>query len=1049
MKMKAEWRDRLKHWAYTLTQDFYLPLGDLSFEGFFTFDELSLSDALAHPAKPIAEGTDWGEEWEYGWFKTAITLPHAAQGKMIVLNLNTGGESTVFVDGQAFGTRRAEWVAVPHHYIEDNFVTQSGEAGRQYDIVLETYAGHFYPESPLGGCAVGPVMPGAYQDPLKGKNRTKVGHSTFGIWNEVAYQLWMDVTTLNEVMQNLPDGSLRAAKIAAALQRFTLTVDFEQPLEQRLASYEAGREMLKSALACQNGSTSPTFYAIGNSHLDVVWLWPFQETIRKTARTFAQQLRLLDKYPDYRYLQSQPQTYQMCKEHYPELYSRIKQSIRAGRWIAEGAMWVEPDTNMTSGESLIRQLLYGMKFYKEELGVDCEILWLPDTFGYSAALPQILKSFGIKYLVTQKIFWSYNEGEQFPYHYFTWEGNDGTDISAFLPTSYTYRTNPDELMKLWDNRVQKDELDKFLLPFGYGDGGGGPTRDYIEFARRQADLEGAPKVELATPNKLFKDLEAEGGPQHKYTGELYFSAHRGVYTSQASVKWGNRRSELTLREAELWTALAALDQKTDYPAAEFEALWKKVLLNQFHDILPGSSIARVYKEAKVLHDEVIRRGSELAQSAAVSLTASADDAAAVTIFNSLSFSRVERVALPERFKQGARTAEGETVATETDAAGQVFAQVTLPPVSATVLVPAEQPASQPVPGVSLTRTADTRLVLENEWLRAEIDQNGEIPSFTLKESGREFAASPLNHFLLYKDVPRLFDAWDIDSNYEQQEISLEPAAKVTVLSQSSLQAVIRVTKTIGNSELEQDIILNAGSRRLEFKTTVNWKELHRLLKVSFPLDIYATEALNEIQFGYVRRPTHRSRQFEQDRFEVCNHRYTALCDSSHGAAVLNDCKYGISMLGNCLNLTLLKAAGSPELRADNRVHHFTYALTAWEGAFESSPAVAEGYALNVAPLCVPGGSHSRNFMTVSDPAVVVDTVKLAEDGSGDLIVRLYEAKGGDRQVKLTLPAAHGLVSSCLMNEQPVAEAALLEDSDPGVSLCFRPFEVKTLRVRSN
>ena len=322
--------------------------------------------------------------------------------------------------------------------------------------------------------------------------------------------------------------------------------------------YKKARALLRPAMAARNGDTMPRMYAIGNAHLDLAWLWPMAETHRKTARTFAAQLRHLAEYPEYRFLQSQPAAYAMCREHYPELYERILKAIGSGRWIAEGAMWVEPDTNMTSGESLVRQLIHGKRFFKDELGVDSVVLWLPDTFGYSAALPQILKGCGVKYLVTQKIFWSYNEGDAFPYHYFTWQGADGSEIDTFLPTSYTYRTDPKELCETWKKRVQKRGLDAFLIPFGYGDGGGGPCRDHIEYARRAADIEGVPKLSMESPTRFFERMEAEGGPMHTYVGELYFSAHRGVFTAQADIKKGNRRCETALREAEMWGALAML-----------------------------------------------------------------------------------------------------------------------------------------------------------------------------------------------------------------------------------------------------------------------------------------------------------------------------------------------------------------------------------------------------------------------------------------------------------------------------------------------------------
>ncbi len=606
----AEWQHRLEHWIATLKKDLYLPLGVIDLEAWTTMEHLSVAEALKGDFKPMAPGTPWGHTWEYCWMRGRITLPEAAAGKRVCMDLQTGGESTVFVDGKSFGTRRAEWVHVPHHYIVDNFLTDCGEAGRTYDLLIEAYAGHFFPESELGGCSTGPVLPGDYRDPLEGKLRATLGNVTFGIWNEDAYQLYMDLHTLMLLGEQVPAESLRADRISAALEKATLIAEFEQPPEARVERYRAAREALRPVLKAVNGTTDPVFYAIGNAHLDLAWLWPMAETHRKTSRTFAAQLRLIDEYPDYKYLQSQPAAYEMCREHYPELFERIVEAAKKGQWIPEGAMWVEPDTNMTSGESLVRQVVHGKRYFKDVFGVDSVVLWLPDTFGYSAALPQILNKTGCKYLVTQKIFWSYNEGDRFPYHYFTWQGADGSKIDTFLPTSYTYHTHPKEICETWKKRVQKRGLDAFLFPYGYGDGGGGPTRDHIEYLKRESDLEGMPRAKFEGPVKFFEDMEAQGGPEHTYVGELYFSAHRGVYTSQAAIKKGNRRSEIALREAELWGSLA-LAKGAAYPLERMDAAWKKLLLNQFHDILPGSSIARVYEDARRDHAWIIAEAEAL------------------------------------------------------------------------------------------------------------------------------------------------------------------------------------------------------------------------------------------------------------------------------------------------------------------------------------------------------------------------------------------------------------------------------------------------------
>ena len=1067
--MNAEWRDRVDHWVRTLKEDFYEPLGEISWTASRTMEHLSPEEAGKLPFVSVQPGFVWGNTWEYCWFQGSVILPERAEGKRIVLNLEPDGESTLFVNGKSFGTYRASWVSEKHHYVEDNVLTREGKAGERFDILMETYAGHYYPEAPTGGCATGPVLEGLYQDPLEEGRRRTLGVCTFGIWDEDAYQLYMDVQTLLGLLEVVDLSSLRAAKIAEALERFTLTVDFEQDKEARQASYREASRQLRPVMEAGNGSTQPVFYAVGNAHLDLAWLWPMAETHRKTSRTFAAQLRLLEEYPEYKFLQSQPASYEMCRKYYPELFERIREAIGKGQWIAEGAMWVEPDTNMASGEALIRQLVHGKRYYKDVLGTDSVILWLPDTFGYTAALPQILQGCGVKYLVTQKIFWSYNDGDPFPYHYFTWRGMDGSEVTSFLPTSYTYRTDPKEINDVWKNRVQARDLDAFLLPFGYGDGGGGPARDYVEYAVRQKDIEGGVKVKMAGPLEFFEDMEKLGGPKNTYVGELYFSAHRGTYSAQADIKKNNRRSELMLREMEMWACAASL-RGWDYPIEQADGLWKTLLLHQFHDILPGSSIARVYAEANAAHEKLQAEAAGITADAAAALMEKKEG---VTVFNSLSFDRKALITLPEEYADGAAKADGTAVPVQKTAEG-VKALVSLPSCGAVSLYPeaGELPAAETDAAKAAAkaeraciRKTEDGFVMENGLVSARINGRGEVVSFRLKkENGtadglsREYAAGPMNRLRLFKDVPRKFDAWDIDSNYVCQEIQgaydveLEPV-------EEGLEAVLKATGKISRSSYTQYIRLAVDSRRLEFETIVDWKELHRLLKAAFPVNVYAENGINEIQFGYVERPAHRSRPYDQERFEVCNHHYSAFRDENGGAAVLNNCKYGVSMNGNSLELTLLRASASPEMRADNKVHHFTYAFTAWEGSFMDSDVVRQGYELNVKPYVAAGSGQDFSLLSIDRANIILDTMKPAEDGSGDIILRLYESKKAETsagvQLSPELLGAGGALNrgenrasdchvyACDMLENVTEE---LPVTDGALALSFHPFEIKTVRI---
>ena len=616
---------------------------------------------------------------------------------------------------------------------------------------------------------------------------------------------------------------------------------------------------------------------------------------------------------------------------------------------------------------------------------------------------------------------------------------DGSEIDSFLPTSYTYRTHPSEVNNIWKNRVQVQDLDAFLLPFGYGDGGGGPARDFIESAKRQEDIEGGVKVKMASPLEFFHDMEAQGGPANTYVGELYFSAHRGTYTSQAMVKQNNRKCELALREMELWSVLA-MNKGMTYDLSKADALWKELLLHQFHDILPGSSIAKVYVEAENAFHEILDGADELQKDALNALTDQKEDQA-VTVFNSLSFPRKMLVELPDAFANGAKTVDGTAVPVQ-KIGDVVKASVEVPSCGAVSLVPAEGQVEEKAVTVA---SCDGGFTMENSQIKAVVNEKGEVISFVLKESGREFAADAMNRFHLYKDVPRLFDAWDIDSNYIDQEI--EAAKNVTVsMEADGLEGVLKVTGEISNSTFTQYIRLAADSRRIEFETEIDWKEMHRLLKAGFPVNVYAENGINEMQFGFVERPAHRSRAYDKDRFEVCNHRYSALADGAHGAAVLNDSKYGISMNGNALELTLLRAATCPEMCADNRVHHFTYAFTAWEGNFAESDVVRQGYELNVKPVVAGGAAPTFSALTIDKGNVILDTMKPAEDGSGDIILRLYESKKAAVTAEVTL--------SDLLQGEKVYLCDMLENCKEEIPvengvlpLDFHAFEIKTIRIK--
>lgn len=1019
MSLNLEWRHRIENWHKELPNHFYRPLGTVKVSGLITRDQLIVEEAMQGEFKSAPPSTRWGAKWEYGWFKGEVVLPEATAGQRVVLKVDVGGESAVYVDGRAAG-------AVDQQHREITLAMR-GVPGTRYEIIVEGYAGH----GPIVVTA-GPTPPGRETVPEPPPAQAVIGESTFGIWEEDVYQLWADVDTLWAVRENIDPESLRVAEIDAGLRDFTLIVDFELPHQEMLETVRACRERLKPLLECVNGSTAPTMFAFGHSHIDVAWLWPLAETERKCVRTFSSQLALMEEYPEYRFLQSQPHLYWMVKTHYPKLYERIKAAIKAGQWIADGSAWVEPDTNVSGGESLIRQFIHGKRFYREEFGVECEMLWLPDVFGYSGALPQIMRGCGIKYFSTQKIFWAYNGGDTFPYNTFVWEGIDGSDVFVHLHNDYNSRTHPASVIARWTERVQKDGFSTRLMPFGWGDGGGGPTRNHLEYLRRQKDLQGVPRVRIGSPMEYFKDQEAKGWPDARYVGELYFQAHRGTYTSQAKTKLGNRKSEFALREAEMWGVAARALKDFKFLIEEINAAWRTVLLNQFHDIIPGTSIHRVYEEAEAAYAGVLQAAGEASRQAADHLT---DDSQALTVFNSLSWDRTILVTIPETF-QGVVDEAGDTLPVQI-VDGKAWAETTVPPCGWTTLRPTEPPE---IPNALKA----THHLLENDVLRSTFDDQARITSIWDKESERELAAGPCNDLRMYKDVPTAWDAWDIDSMYPLTPVELDAPASVEVVASGPLVATLRFTRRLHDSTMTQEISLRRGSRRVDFHTVIDWQESHKLLKVNFPVAIHANEGVHEIQFGHIRRPNHYSRPFDADRFEVANQKWTALMEENRGCAVLNDCKYGVNVIGSAINLTLLKSPLAPDMTADKGRQEFTYAFYAWNSSFADSSIVQEAYDLNCPALTAPGAAGERSLFAVSAPNVIVETVKPAEDGSADVVVRLYESKRMATRCTLstTLPATQAIQTDMLENE--LKELPL---SDGEVALEFRPFEVKTIRLR--
>ena len=1025
--MVNELTEQLQHVIDALAADLYHPLGDIPLEGFRADGELSLAEAEGRPREPWPAGTVWGQPREYAWVFSRFTVPPEVRGERIVMDLQPGGEATLFVNGRPFGARRADRLDHPHHYIVDQTVTREAAGGETFSIAMEVYSG-----TPLPAHPSRPLFP---EDGVR-FDRTApavIGRSTFGFWNEEAYQLWLDLTVLRDVHGYLDRNDGFREALEAGFARLMDFLDLEQPLPERRKACLEARELIAPLRQAHNGTFAASMGVVANSHLDYAWLWPIGETRRKTARTFAAQLRLLREYPEALFLASQCAEYELCRQYYPELFEEIKAAIAEGRWIADGGMWVEPDTNLAGGESLVRQFLYGRRYFREVLGVDSRVAWLPDTFGYSAALPQIIKGFGMTGLTTQKIFWSYNDAEPFPHHAFLWRGLDGTMIPSFLHMFYETQVDAATVRKRWVSRLETDGSCDFYLPFGYGDGGGGPTRDDMEQIRRQKDLQGAPKLYWISPEDYLKKRDNGGLPV--YRGELYVPCHRGTYTTQAAIKKGNRRAEHSLRAWEMLAAAAAFAGRAPYPAEALEKTWKLLLSNQFHDILPGSSITEVYTRARA---ELAQIRETAVRGAEEALRAFRKEEEGLTVFNPSSHEVTRFVRADSRFAAGAVTGDDTPCPAVPDGDGAlVLARLT--PLSAVTLYPAQVPVRDKA---SLRKT-DAGYVFENSVLRAVVTDRGELVSMVTRRDGRERIRSVSNVFRLYRDLPRRFDAWDLDSQTERLEVPLNPACEAVIERAEGLYASLRVTVRFSSSVITQRIRLTAGEDQLTFLTEADWHECHRLLKVSFDTGIDADLADHQIQFGFLPRPAHRSRHYDTDRFEVCAHAWTALRDASRGAALINDCKYGVSVNDGVIGLSLLRSPVYPDPEADRGRHRFVYAFRAWNGPLETGGVQEAADALNDPLITVPGGCGPLGILALSSPSVVTESVKLAEDGSGDLVIRLYESMGGAREADCRPLFPFGAARRCSLAEEPGEE---IPAKDGVIPLSFRPFEIVTLRL---
>jgi alpha-mannosidase len=857
------------------------------------------------------------------------------------------------------------------------------------------------------------------------------------------------------VAQELNENDPAKGHLLNGLDEAFKVLDTRHPLgDEFYASVAPAHAALRDGIARAGPPLDVDIVATGHAHIDVAWLWTLGQTRRKCGRTFHTVLRLMEQFPDYHFTQSQPQLYDYVRQDYPELFEAIQQRVAEGRWEPIGGTWVEADCNVTGPEALARQLLLGRTFFREHFGSDAEspVLWLPDVFGYSWALPQLIRQAGLDYFMTTKIGW--NQYNRLPYDSFWWQGLDGTRVlTHFVCTpgggrfvsTYNGDASPKQMMGTWTTFQQKELQQELLTSIGYGDGGGGPTREMLENVREMAAFPAMPRVRQGSAGEFFHDLETQSGDHlPTWNGELYLEYHRGTYTTQARNKRANRKSEFLLHDAEFLAAWAALlDADYRYPADTLRKAWELTCLNQFHDIIPGSSIGPVYVESLNQYAEI--------QEAAIAVRDAALSAIAhraggdLLIVNPTSFARDDLAFWPGQLAAGQclQRADGTPVLTQPTAGGTWVAAGKLPPFSVTPLsvIKAEAPSFDT--GLTVTPT-----LLANDTVQVELNEDGDITRIYDRAERREVspAGAIANQLQAFEDRPLTFDAWDVDIFYDDRMWTADPATSVQVVEHGPLRAALEIRRRVLHSETVQRISLSYNSPRLDFDTTVDWQERCVLLKVAFPVEVLSPAATYEIQWGNVQRPTHRNTSWDWARFETCAQKWVDLSEGGYGVSLLNDSKYGHDVRDNVMRISLLRGTTIPDPQADVGEHQFTYSLLPHTGPWDET-TIAAAYALNDALIVTEGGrrpsiSPLRSLVSVDRPNIVIETVKQAEDGNG-VVVRLYESQRQRGPVTLTVGfELAGAWRTNLLEENQ----APLEPSGNSVTLSVKPYEIVTLRL---
>jgi alpha-mannosidase len=999
-------RDRIQH-------SIYKPICDLRVTSWVTPEPVPFSKKQSGKKIKLNKGDKWGKLWDCAWMLIEGKIPQEAKGKQSVILIDVNGEACIFDDNgvpiQGLTTRNSRHVpslGSPGKCVYNFF---------KNDIIAGNEHINFWIEA---GC----------NDLFGGFAGGELAECCIAEYSKELQNLFYDFAVLYELMLTLPNDRARYHTILNALTNAAHCMCNYTDAEAIKA-----RTILKPELS-KKGAKPASFSvtALGHAHIDLGWTWPIRETIRKGCRTFSTVLSLMDKYPDYIFCASQPQLYQWMKDRYPKLYDKIKKRVAQGRWEPAGVMWVESDVNIPSGESLVRQILYGKKFFKTEFGKDVDICFLPDCFGFTPSLPQLLKKADVNYFLTQKTTWV--AFASYPHDVFQWYGIDGSSVLAHLPPFEHYSSSaaPESIVTYEKQFKDKMVCSQTLVLFGQGDGGGGPGIEHLEALKREKDLDGMPIVKQQTMAKFFEQIEKNCGDYATWHGPLDLDRHQGTFTSQAKIKWYNRKLEFALRDLEITAVKAMLKSRSyQYPMDQLNKIWKEMLLYQFHDILPGTSINRVYSEAFARYEKFFVDVNELMKKAYAALYVRSKNNSKLAV-NTLSWDRCEWISDGKKWYLAEVPSLSETAIKESDIDK----------------------------GCEISAGAKQ---LENEILIVKFADDGSIVSIWDKEKNYEVLEKGMkaNRLAIYMDEinrqtpqerEKSYDltwgyenAWDFPIHYSKAEIEHFKLEK-TRAYENGPQAIIEKEYVYNKSILKQKIILTSNSRRIDFQTEVNWLERFKMLRTSFPVDIKTNEARCEVQFGNVKRNTHKNTNWDYAKFESVAHKWVDMSRDDYGVALLNDCKYGHCLFGNTLDIALLRGPGYPNLESDKGIHQFTYSLYPHKGNYIEGQVVRRAYELNV-PFNIVNGRKTvqdGSFITINTPGVVIETIKKAED-SNDIIVRLYECHGNKVKCKIEL----GLnVNHAQLVDLLEEKGKSLKIEDNSIELDFGQFEVHTIKLIS-